>query len=87
MSLRNPYARKREDLTDTARRIKTWVREALTLSNETAVTVSEINCRDPACPGVETAILVMIPHQPTRMIRIASPMTEVQPADIKTAIA
>ena len=65
MSLRYPFIQKRsEDLKGAADRIKIWTREALSLSDDAAVTVSEINCRDPACPGVETVILVMIPELP-----------------------
>ena len=62
MSLRYPFVEKRsEDLKGAADRIKIWTREALSLSDDAAVTVSEINCHDPACPGVETVILVMLP--------------------------
>ena len=87
MSLRYPFVEKRsEDLKAAADRIKMWVREALSLSDEVAVTVSEINCRDPACPGVETVILVMIPELPTRMIRIACPLAEVRLADLEAVL-
>jgi hypothetical protein len=44
-------------------RIKGWVRTMLALSDETIVTVSEIACTDPACPGLETVILVMRPGE------------------------
>ena len=87
MSLRYRFVEKRsEDLKATADRIKMWVREALSLSDEVAVTVSEINCRDPACPGVETVILVMIPELPTRMIRIARSLAEVRLADLEAVL-
>jgi len=87
MSLRYPFVEKRsEDLKAAADRIKMWVREALSLSDEVAVTVSEINCRDPGCPGVETAILVMVPDLPTRMIRIACPLAEVRLADLEAVL-
>ena len=51
MSLRYPFIQKRsEDLKGAADRIKIWTREALSLSDDAAVTVSEINCRDPRLP-------------------------------------
>jgi hypothetical protein len=40
-------------------RIKAWVRDALALAPDDGVTVNEIACNDPACPGLETVILVM----------------------------
>ena len=87
MSLRYPFIQKRsEDLKGAADRIKTWTREALSLSDDAAVTVSEINCRDRACPGVETVILVMIPGLPTRIIRIACPLGEVRLADLEAVL-
>ena len=87
MILRYPFVQKHgEDLRSAADRIKTWTREALSLSDDTAVTVSEINCRDPGCPGVETVILVMIPGLPTRIIRIACPLGEVRLADLEATL-
>ncbi len=87
MSLRYPFIQERsEDLKGAADRIKIWTREALSLSDDAAVTVSEINCRDRACPGVETVILVMIPELPTRMIRIACPLAEVRLADLEAVL-
>jgi len=87
MSLRYPFIQKRsEDLKGAADRIKIWTREALSLSDDAAVKVSEINCRDRACPGVETVILVMIPELPTRMIRIACPLAEVRLADLEAVL-
>jgi hypothetical protein len=74
------------DMKAAADRVKTWTRVALSLSEETAVTVSEINCRNPKCPGVETVILVMAPGAKTRMIRIARPLLDVNLADLDAAL-
>lgn len=39
--------------------LKSWVRAALHLSEHVTVSVSEIECGDPKCPGgIETAVLV-----------------------------
>lgn len=43
---------------ETRERISQWVREALALGEADLVKVSEIDCNDPACGGVETVILV-----------------------------
>jgi hypothetical protein len=65
MRLLNRYGpnTKGADLIGAANQMKAWVRDALALS-EDSVAVSEVNCRDPGCPDVETAILVMVPGLP-----------------------
>ena len=68
MALGDVLGRFRREAPDreSAERIKGWVRTALALPEDAAVTVSEIACTDPACPGQETVILVMRPGEPTR---------------------
>ena len=74
------------DLKEASDRIKRWVRQSLSLPNDAVVTVSEITCRDIKCPGVETAILVMPPGEPTRLVKIQAPLLDVQPGDIESAL-
>jgi hypothetical protein len=50
---------------DSIARVKGWVCEALALPEEASVSVNEIACTDPACPGLETVILVMRPGAAT----------------------
>jgi hypothetical protein len=79
----SPFARRRSaDCGEVSAKIKAWARERFALPEQTSVTVSEIVCRDPACPGVETVILIMDAGMKTRMVRIARPMTAVTVADI-----
>jgi hypothetical protein len=72
-----------------AERIKAWVREIVCddiAQRETiAVTVSEIICTDPGCPGTETVILIMRPLLPTVAAKVAKPMDEVGESDAKGA--
>jgi hypothetical protein len=74
------------DLKEASDRIKSWVRQSLSLPNDAVVTVSEITCRDIKCPGVETAILVMPPGEPTRLVKIPAPLLDVQLDDIEAAL-
>jgi hypothetical protein len=74
------------DLKESSDRIKSWVRQSLSLPNDAVVTVSEITCRDIKCPGVETAILVMPPGEPTRIVKISAPLLDVQRNDIEAAL-
>jgi hypothetical protein len=60
-----------------ADRLKAWTREALALPADSTVSINEILCADPACPGTETVVLVMVPGQRTRAYKVASAMAEV----------
>jgi hypothetical protein len=74
------------DLKEASDRIKSWVRQSLSLPCDAVVTVSEIICRDVRCPGVETAILVMPPGEPTRLVKIPAPLLDVRQGDIEAAL-
>jgi hypothetical protein len=41
------------------REIKAWVIEALALSEDTTVMVTELACKEPGCPPIETVIAVL----------------------------
>jgi hypothetical protein len=79
----SPFARRRSpDCAEASAAIKAWVRERFALKERSSVTVSEIVCRDPACPGVETVILIMDAGVKTRMVRITRPILAVTVTDI-----
>lgn len=42
-----------------AARIKRWVRGTWVLSEETTVMVTEVECREPGCPPIETVIALL----------------------------
>lgn len=70
-----------------AQRIKAWVAEVLSPSVEATVSVNEIACTDPACPGLETVILVMQAGSPTRAFKApGSLVVQTRPA-IEKALA
>jgi hypothetical protein len=66
--------------------VKAWAREALEANPDTAFAVNEIACPDPACPGIETVILVMEPGAKTRACKVAKPLNEVTEQDIRAAL-
>ncbi len=66
-------------------RVKELARYALALGDDAAISVNEINCTDPACPGTETVILLMIPGERTRALKVMKPVEEVGEADIRAA--
>ena len=60
---------------------------ALLLPTGVELTVSEIVCLDPACPGTETVILVMAPGAKTRAAKVQKPATEISEPDLRAALA
>jgi hypothetical protein len=54
---------------------------------EVTLTVNEIVCADPACPGTETVILVMQPGARSRACKVGKPLEEVTEADVAAALA
>lgn len=69
------------------RRIAGWARAIGGFGAGTVVTVNEINCPDPACPGFETVILILEPGVRTRARKIAKPIAEIGEADVAAALA
>jgi hypothetical protein len=67
-------------------RVKVWARGALATSADTAIAVNEIACTDPACPGVETVILIMAPGVKTRACKIPKPLEAVSERDVREAV-
>ena len=70
-----------------AARIKLWTRQALGLNEDATVAVNEIICADPACPGSETVILVMVPGQRTKACKVQAAMADVSEAMVQTAVS
>lgn len=67
--------------------ILAWARAAAGLGADGVVKVNEIVCADPACPGMETILLLMPPGRPTRAVKITRPMAEVTEGDVVRALA
>jgi hypothetical protein len=83
--LRFPFGAKKPE-PETSRRIKAWAREALALPSETTLSVSEISCADPSCPGTETVILVMRPGERTRAYKVAKAMDAVTEPELRAVL-
>ena len=70
----------------TVEQIRSWVLAAPDLAPGTAVTVNEIVCLDPSCPGIETVMLLMKAGKKTRACKIAKAMDEVTEQDVRNAL-
>jgi hypothetical protein len=71
---------------DQQQRIKALVFEALGRNPDIGISVNEITCTDPSCPGEETVILVMVPLKKTAACKVSKAMVEVTEDDVRTAL-
>ncbi len=70
---------------ETLNRIKAWI--GLNFSGVLPViSVTELICDDPACPGIETVILIMANGEKTQAAKIAKPMEAVTEEDVQHAL-
>jgi hypothetical protein len=67
-------------------RVKAFVFEALGRDPAIAISVSEIACADPACPGDETVILVMAPGRKTAAAKVGKALALVTEDDVRDAL-
>ena len=65
-----------------ARRIKKALREALRLSDDMTVTVTELACLEEGCAPVETAIGLLRPDAPQLQCKLDKPMDAVDAEDL-----
>ena len=65
-----------------ARRIKKALREALSLSDDMTVTVTELACLEEGCAPVETAIGLLGPDTPQLQCKLHKPMDAVDAEDL-----
>jgi len=67
-------------------RVKAYVFEALGRNPEVGISVSEIVCADPGCPGEETVILVMVPMKKTAACKVGKALALVTEDDVREAL-
>lgn len=72
---------------DQAECIKSWARAAWNLGDETAVMVTELECREPGCPPVETVIALLEGPGRTRQYKIHKHAADVGPNDVEALAA
>ena len=69
---------------ETIRQIKAWAYEALNLSAETPISISQLQCHEPGCPPIETVISVMT--QPPQTFKIHAAAAELSQTQVFTAL-
>jgi len=83
----NPLAPRVNHLKAKSDEIKAWVKQIISDSAETTITIAELACRDEGCPDIETVIGILKPNTPIRTIRIHCSLKEVTKESIITAFA
>lgn len=66
--------------------IRRWAEAVLGHPERLVLTISEVECPDPACPGFETFILVMREGEATQAVKVKKPLAEVSEADVREAL-
>lgn len=79
----NLFGGKRTIPADQADRIKAWTRAVFHLSDEATVMVTELECREPGCPPIETVIAVFKGPGRTRQYKIHRTADEIGLPDIE----
>lgn len=75
------WSSKKSDL-GRARRIKRALRDALDLSEDAMVTVTELACLEEGCAPVETVFGLLRPHAPPLQHKLHKPMDAVGAEDL-----
>jgi hypothetical protein len=61
--------------------LKGWVYEALALSQDIPISISQLQCTEPGCPPLETVIAVMT--HPPQTYQIHKPAAAIQLDDVR----
>lgn len=78
----NPFRRKPPRDEAALARLREWTAAALGHPAGLDLTISEVECADPACPGLETFILVLREGEATQAVKIRKTIAEITEADI-----
>ena len=60
--------------------LKTWVYDLLKLDPEVSISVSQLQCKEPDCPPVETVITIF--NQPAQQYKIHKALDDIEQIDV-----
>ena len=64
------------------RQVKAWAQEFLPISDDSTVSVMELECREPGCPPLETVIAVMEAGKQTLQWKLHKAIPDVSREDL-----
>jgi len=79
----NLFGGRRTIDSEQAERIKSWVRTTWALSDDTTVMVTELECREPGCPPIETVVAVLEGPGKTTQHKLHKTAAEVTQSDVE----
>jgi len=62
------------------RQLKSWIDELLKLNQEITVSISQLQCKEPGCPPIETVITVL--SQPVQQFKVHKAIAEIEQSDL-----
>jgi hypothetical protein len=69
---------------DKVKQVKTWISEILSIDKQVAISLNQLTCREPNCPPIETAIVIML--KPPKQYKIHKSIAEIERVDIEQII-
>ena len=64
----------------TLQQLKTWIYDLLKLDPEVSISVSQLQCKEPGCPPIETAITIL--SQPAQQYKIHKALDDIEQVDL-----
>ncbi|MGK7908519.1 MAG: hypothetical protein AB4040_15030 [Synechococcus sp.] len=64
----------------TLQQLKTWVYDRLKLDPEVSISVSQLQCKEPGCPPIETVITIL--SQPAQHYKIHKALDDIEQVDL-----
>ena len=64
--------------------LKAQIADLLSVASETTISINQLQCREPGCPPVETAIIIF--SQPTQQYKIHKAVGDISAADLAKVI-
>ena len=64
--------------------LKTQIAALLSLDSETTISINQLQCREPGCPPVETAIIILT--HPAKQYKIHKAVDDITTADLVKVI-
>lgn len=83
--MRNLFAGRPKPDIEHVERIKCWTRAAWHLPEDAFVMVTELECREPDSPPIETVVAVLQEGEPTKQYKLHKAIADILEADLSTA--
>jgi len=72
---------------ETIKTLKSWVREITQLSDSETIIITEIQCYEPTCPGIETSIHIIKENGQKYSYQIPKPLVYVRRPDLVACLS